>query len=316
VNIKLYLIFLISISLTTNINAQEIPVFIVNQYEINEHKAVGLISLSDIYPYSEHPDSLAIPNTEAFESDSLSYIHLDSMYRERFLLRTNISESDSVFIYDYASNASASFSVKDLNLAACLNVYASEDDRPFTQFSYMIGFVIDTAILQGYSLYNIHTLVGIGNENPFIKGQMKPVKWKQIRANEFPELPSAIKENIGFYRLTRGNSYKAETAEFQYFITDLLIDSMLNSRHLWVIDNHSYIVVCEKFYSDREGTSLAPLNYNNAGNENEIYQWTGSLFKNKPPVIFGFLFQSFGCPGISFLNTSVADIYIQCDNRH
>jgi hypothetical protein len=65
--------------------------------------------------------------------------------------------------------------------------------------------------------------------------------------------------------------------------------------------------------SDHESETPAPLNYV----ESEyIEQWTGKLFKNKPPVILGFQYVAFGCPGITFLSPTEKDIYIYCDNRH
>jgi hypothetical protein len=45
-------------------------------------------------------------------------------------------------------------------------------------------------------------------------------------------------------------------------------------------------------------------------------QWTGRLFKNKPPVSFGFEYQSFGYHGITLLSETEKEIWISCDNRH
>jgi hypothetical protein len=71
-------------------------------------------------------------------------------------------------------------------------------------------------------------------------------------------------------------------------------------------------------FNNSEGASVAPLNF---GISNPNYadlkgQWMGKLFKNKPEVIFGFEWVSFGCPGIIYINSRDKYIQINCDNRH
>ncbi len=63
-----------------------------------------LVSISDKYQLSEHPDSLSIPNIEDLSFDSSRYFKLDTSFRYRFLNKTSISESDSLYIYDYADD--------------------------------------------------------------------------------------------------------------------------------------------------------------------------------------------------------------------
>ena len=52
---------------------KELDLFRVRNLEENANKKVGFISLSDIYPLSEHPDSMAIPNLENADKNSLQY---------------------------------------------------------------------------------------------------------------------------------------------------------------------------------------------------------------------------------------------------
>ncbi len=47
-----------------------------------------------------------------------------------------------------------------------------------------------------------------------------------------------------------------------------------------------------------------------------VNQWTGKLFKDYPPVLFGFVWQSFGCDNIDIIQLPLTTIPILCDNRH
>ncbi len=64
-----------------------------------------------------------------------------------------------------------------------------------------------------------------------------------------------------------------------------------------------------------DGAEFSPLNGIGTDGTNAM-QWTGYFFKGKPPVAFGFMVQSFGCPSITFLDKNEKDFTINCDNRH
>lgn len=76
-------------------------------------------------------------------------------------------------------------------------------------------------------------------------------------------------------------------------------------------------MIFEKFYCVHEEPSLVPLNVvGHAKDWRSKTQWTGEIFKDRPPVIFGFLFHSSGCPSIDFIEQSENSVRINCDNRH
>lgn len=301
---------------------QEIDLFWLQDLEINTGIKVGFVSLSDIYTLSEHTDSLSIPSLENINNkEELQYFKLSTEYRERFLSKTNISETDSLFIYDYSKDVLLSFSVKTLNVSANLNAYSSVNDYGLTQHDYEIGFGMSkdllSELINGW-YYDI--LVFIGKENPFTRGQMKPIKWKKINSAEFP----IAKSNFTPTQNTKKGitCFLYETNEYQYFIQDYseqITDSYDNKkRHLMIIDKKSGNLIIERGLNDSEGSSVAPLNFgiNNPNYPDLKEQWTGKLFKNKPEVVFGFEWVSFGCPSIIFLNSKMNNIYINCDNRH
>ena len=295
---------------STNVfKPQDLELYGLWDLEPNINRKVGFISLSDNYPLSEHPDSLAIPDLSDMKEENMEYFKLSPKYRKRFLSKTKISETDKVFVYDYSTDVLLSFPVKDLSVVAYLNIYMSTDQcRPCDQYDYMIGFEIDKSLLKGLS----GGLVYVGKENPFVQGQMKPIIWKKINLNDFPF-------SKAYFQTTdvTSNVYLYESNEFQYFIQDFVQDvvhiaSNLWARHLLVIDKKNGERVVERMFLSGEYRSIAPLNFELDSGYYE--QWTGKLFKNKPPVVFGFMYD--GCLCFILLDSTAREICINCDNRH
>lgn len=331
-NKKLFILLLFSVNGLTSLIAQDLAIF---DLELRKNESVGFISLSDVYPLSERPDSLAIPNLEDELNDKLGklpenptdesiekvkdqfiknaeYFILSSKYRKIFLSKTKILETDLVFIYDYSLDVLISFTVKNLNIVACLNIYGA--DWPYSQNDYMIGFEINKKFLTGFGKYPSNTLVYVGKENPFVQGQLKHIVWKKIETTDFPTSAvsskdtSELREYFRAYQYVTGTTYKYEKEGLQYFIQDFirLQDNFIPAKRLIVIDLKTKETIFNKHYFSSEGTSFAPLNN----------QWTGKLFKNKPPVIFGFQYESFGCPSITLLDSMENEVGINCDSRH
>jgi len=322
-NCFILILFIIS---TLVLKSQKLELYRLRDLEIS------FVSLSDIYPLSDDPDSLAIPDLKYLEKEKLQWFKLNSKYRKRFFSKTNISETDKVFIYDYSTDVLLSFSVKELNVVAYLNLYMTPDDcfpdpykhyRACDQSDYMIGFEINKNSLSGLGELYRNVLVYVGKENPFIQGQIKPVVWKKIDSSDFPSTKADVKIDSVYFVTGRGNTYLYESDNLRFFIQDLFSnnESYIRGRHLLVVDIKNDKVVIEQVYQNSEGAMITPLNFGIEGLDNEYdsdsqEQWTGKLFKNKPPVVFGFEWVSFGCPYITLLNTKKEYIDINCDNRH
>jgi hypothetical protein len=186
----------------------------------------------------------------------------------------------------------------------------------------MIGFEINKKFLYGFEKYFRNSLVFVGKESPFVLNQMKPVAWKKIESQKFPTSANDSTTNIELKRFhyssdySKGDIYMYEANTLQYFVQNILWKKetdRLIARHLVVINKKTKETVRSAVYVDHESSSPAPLNFV----ESEyIEQWTGNLFKNKPPIILGFEYVSFGCPRITFLSSTEKDNYINCDNRH
>jgi len=330
-------VIMLSISLfvsTSVLNAQNLAIYRLWDLDgWNIGKDVGYISLSDLYwiynIYSDNPDSPALPDLTKMKKEDRPYFVLNAKYRARFFSKTLTLETDTVFIYDYATDVLVSFPVKDMNLVACLNGYAHYGDFQREQHEYHIGFEIDKKLLVGFSPYYTNALVSIGKENPFVRGGMEVVVWTKINVTDFPAEKAQINTDTVFYRkFERGDAFIYEWENFRYFIQEWGyfrehpngIETVWEpaGRQLLVIEVRTGNLIAERVFATSEGLTLVPLDIEGMDSD-EYYcplQWTGRLFKNTPPVVFDFLYDSFGCPIITVLGLPQYDIYIRCDNRH
>lgn len=289
-----------------------------------------LISLSDIYnlesnaSFDDQEINLIIPNMTEDGFTEAQYT-LTGGYRKKFLSHTGISETDFVFIYDYENNRLTTLAVKDLNVIARLNLYSDLSEAPFPHYYYMIGFEVDSKVLD--DIFGA-TFVYVGAKNPFALEQLTPLVWKKVNLQDLPETTpeqdqkfyASYPWNVNFSS-EGGNTHLSEANGLQYFLQDYVRGESvdIDARRLLVFDPQTKEIIIDKIFYESESTSLAPLkggegNYNNTFEES--FQWAGKLFKDKPPVTFGFLWVSFGCPAISVIDSSSEDIEIYCDNRH
>ncbi|ULH30483.1 hypothetical protein [Leptospira weilii] len=282
---------------------------------LREKQSVGFISLSDNYRLPDRPDWFAMPNPIQKKRNA-EYLILGSKYRDRLLSNIKISETDKVFIYDYSTDYLVSFTVKNLNAVACLNVHASSKDWPYRQGDYQIGFAIDKKLLKGFrDKYFSNILVYIGKQNPFNKGKMKRILWKKIDLKEFPNIKMKPEHVSIFKGYTFGQTYQFESEGLKYHVQDILKSNEVKCRRLLVIKSKTKDLVFENLYSkEREGASFVDLGFVGTGNH-QWGQWTGKMFKNRPPVIFGFLYESFTCEDIDFLKLPASRIRVSCDSR-
>ena len=298
--------------------SQELNVYSLQLFERNEQNKIAFTSLSDTY---EKADSLAIPRITGKENSEVGYLELEGEYRERFFSGTHVLESDNLFIYDFITNKLLSFPVKDLKVVACIHPYADKDDFPFSVSDYQIGFEIDRSKLTGFSdNYYSSALICIGAKNPFEKGKMKPLKWETFDAEKLDKTMRYSLSDVliteGYKNFEPGNVYSAKADGFRFLLQEIVVkEEDLHFEHLMVVDQKTNEIVCNLLFANGGRESLAPLNGMNP-EFTDSFQWAGKLFKEKPPVVFGFSYFSSGCPAISFLEKGMEDVYIRCDNRY
>lgn len=290
-----------------NVNSQvddsaDLKIYPLSSYDKTEGESSSFIALTDFFPWSDHPDSTVISNDYLGDNTQQEFHILNAKFRTRFLKKLDISESDSVYIYNYRLDKFYTFAVKNLPLLAHITVYGA--DAPLSQYDYLIGFDLEKVLpIKNISSY-YDAFVFVGNKNPFISGGLKPIIWKKIDAKQFPKEISSKK--IAKTKITK--LYEYQWNNFTYYL--------INETHLAIVESSSNKLITETIFEEGESTGLAPLSFKNQQNEYGPQQWTGNLFKNKPPVFFGFTYESFGCPSINFIDKAGKEIYINCDNRH
>jgi len=285
--------------------SQQPGIFMLRSLDSDSAKT-GFISLSDVYPLSEHPDSSAIPGAGEEEGLSAEQVSLTGKYRHMCLAKTGISESEKVYLYNYQTNRSLVLRVKDLPLIATMNIYGA--NKPYTQFDYMIGFEINSASIKLLGQSTGMVLAAISKKDPFIKKPMQNLKWAEVVGGTFPEMAAPVGNTRAFkegeYHV--GKMRVAKTDSLTFYCRELLKDDYLFAKQLLVIHSRSKKVIFQNLFYSSESASFA----------SEDAQWTGYLFNGRPPVLMQFQCSSFGCPEIIFLKQGTESIYLKCDNRH
>ncbi|TDX87107.1 hypothetical protein [Epilithonimonas xixisoli] len=286
-------------------NLSDLHIFDLYSME-NAGKYDTFISLSDIYN-----DSLAVPeeliqNQKTKTFAELKHFELTGIYREKLLKGTSLSETDTLFLYDYKNAKLEKFPIRDLKSVANLNLYTSEGEE-ISHYDYMIGFELNKPenSQQSVMYKSNYSLAYFGKENPFSGEKVVPIQWKKTSRDQFP-FPLKNDKSLE-------NTYLANFENLIYYIQDYKGEYGIYKRKLAVVQDNK--VTFAKTFTRGEGAEFSPLNFIN-NNEYNDWQWTGKLFKAKPPVVFGFVSESFGCPSITFLDSSYPELYTDCDNRH
>lgn len=291
------------------------PIYRVAPHDLKSGEKINFISLSEMLAISDHPDSLTIPSEfwgEVYRRD-VDLVLLEGVYRKRFLKGTGLTESDSLFIYDFQIDSIVSFSIKSLTVCAIPNVYLGDNEFIYDQYQYHVGFRINDN-LDGFSFYFENAFAAFGRKSPFEKGKMQPLEWMTVEASQLPKVEQLDRNGAVTANLRITGSYLSKQGHFGYYLQDLYENERYFGRHLIVMDMLTDKIVLNQQFYESEGASGAPLNSAEGGVG--IYQWTGVLFKNYPPVVLGFEFFSFSCESICFFGEKKPAITIKCDNRH
>ncbi|ADV47505.1 hypothetical protein Celal_0152 [Cellulophaga algicola DSM 14237] len=235
-------------------------------------------------------------------------IHFKDKQRREFLKRMNYSDKDSIFIYDLKSGIVKKHLVGNTPIMACISIYSQVNEayktEDYDQWDYQIGFNLGKTAYGGFAM--------IGKENPFIAKGLQPIIFEKMNSANIALNAKAglIPENwntdtISAYVFNYENTRFFMRSTRSYTWNDLSIKNTATKESF------------EVDISEGESSSKAPLQIKGEKYDfEENLQYVGRLFKNKPPVVFGFTFKSFGCPSINFIATKELPIYILCDNRH
>lgn len=189
------------------------------------------------------------------------------------------------------------------------NIYGSNEYR---DYNYQIGFDFDEAILKGLKPPYSYTLLYIGEESPFMRGKLKPMVWEEVSNDSLPYFPQSERDStwqVGSFPTT---TYKFESEGMNFFVQNLAKKNVFSASRLVVSDADNQNLILERIEYYRLYTSSFPLNFKTVTYGDQINQWVGQLFKNRPSVVFGFQDVSFGCRTIYFLDQSFPPIEILC----
>jgi hypothetical protein len=198
---------------------------------------------------------------------------------------------------------------------ALLNGYSGKDDAPYEEYLYQVGLQFDSNILDKLkSNYGGQVVVYIGTENPFIRREMKAVKWKKRKETEWPGNQSAsyLKQ---FRSLKKNNPVSYKTDTLTYWVRDWGTNEFYREKRELVVVNESGKIVYTKLFVEDEGSSISALN----GQYPDFYQreqFVGQLFKDAGPTFIGFEGYSFSCELFRFLQFPKNQLVLNCDSRH
>ncbi len=303
--------------LTTDNDTFEIEdnprLFILGFRTIYDTNRIGFVSLTDRYPFHPHPDSSIISEEMRKEPSGVKYNHhvIGSDKRALFLKNLSIQEDDQLFAFDFQHDTVVTFPVSELKLVGSLSPYISERDFPVPEYYFQIGFEIPYEPVRMMHRYSYHEIIYIGKANPFKVGEATPILFEEISFENYLKEDQEQKDTTGKYKYLRfsHNGYDFYTKVFagQYYF----------ARKMRVFHRSSGQKVLDREYGRGEGASASIIRTPAMDIIREPYlQWTGGIFRGKPPVIIGMEYQSFGCEPVDFLDPAIPRIYFWCDNRH
>ncbi len=291
-----------------NQKSAEMNIHGVDLYDRND-LTDAFISVSDIYT-----DSLSIPgdimkNQKQMSFEKLNYLELDGPYRKKMLTALHLKENDTLYLFNYESAAVQKTPINKVKSVAYLSYYVSEGED-VDESSYMLGFQVESQDKNKEEFYKKYdnSIAYFGSENPFVENQLVRAEWKKIKSTNYTN--ELYKKST----LKKGNLYEFKNGNLTYYLQEFNSEKYTTLHQLIVVDDRGKTFFENSYHINDEGSSFNSL----SGTETEGInsQWTGKLFKNKPPVIFGFIYESFGCSSITFMDKTTSEITINCDNRH
>lgn len=292
----------------------ELAIYELQIYEKKSEK-VPYIILTDRYHYIEHPDSMVVADQYLGTHNIANYHTLNSKFRKRFLDRKDIKETDQVFIYHYGLDTVMIHLVRDLPLIATISPY--HDSRSeVSVYDYQVGFSLGANSSLVDDIYYSQTFVFIGTENPFVTGNVQPIVWEKAGSQPIPSgnLPAWAFNRLNDYKT--GPAYTFSANQQTWYLQGHSNKEASNGANSLMIFSPNNQLVYHNAFFESEGVSCAPVSFTHVKQKYKPEQWTGKIFKNKPPVFWGFQYHSFSCPAIHYIRKENGGIPILCDNRH
>ena len=153
----------------------------------------------------------------------------------------------------------------------------------------------------------------IGDENPFIIGNSEPICLDKVQNSDFPNV---ILKKEDYFEFKKNDNSSIETYKFIAKQNDLILYLKKRENSIQIaITSKSNKLLFENVFYTSDGIEFSPFNFNTEKEQYEV-QFIGKIFKNLPPVFFGFMDYYFGCSEINVIDKTNETIEILCDNRH
>ncbi|EHQ41008.1 hypothetical protein [Myroides odoratus] len=246
------------------------------------------------------------------------------IYTQELLNDSNISKNDSIFYYNYHYNERYSMSISELKNIKVLDPYNS--DRENGLLFYDEAMALDKSKLTNIPSHYSYAYIAIGQKNPFLaKGDIHPVKWKEIDKNTLKIPKTYIEEAINDSPCRTENWEVNKIFESQYNTYDLYAYEITTIDKCWgyylafINKKNDEIVWTELFRSNEEKytNEINPtfredlhINYDDYYDRMRI----GIFMKSKSIAFFGIQSYSIGCEEIFFINDET--IELSCINNH
>ncbi|NOQ74592.1 MAG: hypothetical protein GQ574_21450 [Crocinitomix sp.] len=300
-------------------DGQESKIYRLSEYYIVDGPQFGFVSLTDGFPFSEHPDSLVIADEHLgnldLEAVGDNAHTLNSIYRQRFLSRLGIKESDKLYIYHLVEDTIYTFEVSDLALVAYLTPY--EPQLPIPDSDYYIGFEIKSKLLDMHELGNYRNdFVSIGKDCPFQVGHFKPMIWTKLETDNFPSFHRVKNFPSELDSFSVQDIYQSNMDGLTYYVMNYSRYRRNVIPYLLVADSLTNQLIYKKLFFQESDHDVISLRVERGDATSSDCQWAGKLFKNKATVFFNFIEPMFGCNSLYFVDDKQSFIEISCDNRH
>ena len=118
-----------------------IYIFNVAFYDRNE-LTDAFISVSDIYTDSLSISPEFFKNQEKIKFENRIYIELEADYRKKMLRALQLTENDTLYMFNYESASIQKTPLSKLKSVAYLSYYVGQEDE-IDETSYMLGFQIE-----------------------------------------------------------------------------------------------------------------------------------------------------------------------------
>ncbi|WP_124979818.1 hypothetical protein [Nonlabens xiamenensis] len=245
------------------------------------------------------------------EQMSNDTIILHQSQRKEFLQRSGFSDQHNIFIYELQTGQVSQHPLTEFPMIACLSIYTS-GDGPFEEYDYQFGFDLGKHYQIG------ENLVAIASKNPFVEKGLQPMVWEMTSSStDIQKINNWLSENNwfpGLRSLDQANLWKHEAGEYICYVQEFQLKESFAGRLILAFEQDGKLLHVE-YQRESESAYLIALNTEKVS-QISSNQFTGRLFKEKGPILFGLISYSFGCPAVKVLDRREPNVPILCDNRH